>query len=55
MPGMIDAHVHINTGGETEAQRTLIALSKLFGCRITASTKAPATPRHEDPAAASLP
>ena len=27
MPGMIDAHVHINTGGETEAQRTLIALS----------------------------
>jgi imidazolonepropionase-like amidohydrolase len=26
MPGMIDAHVHINTGGETEAQRTLIAL-----------------------------
>jgi imidazolonepropionase-like amidohydrolase len=27
MPGMIDAHVHINTGGETEAERTLIALS----------------------------
>jgi imidazolonepropionase-like amidohydrolase len=27
MPGMIDAHVHINTGGETEAQRTLIALA----------------------------
>jgi imidazolonepropionase-like amidohydrolase len=26
MPGMIDAHVHINTGGDTEAQRTLIAL-----------------------------
>ena len=26
LPGMIDAHVHINTGGETEAQRTLIAL-----------------------------
>jgi imidazolonepropionase-like amidohydrolase len=26
MPGMIDAHVHINTGGESEAQRTLIAL-----------------------------
>jgi imidazolonepropionase-like amidohydrolase len=27
MPGMIDAHVHINTGGESEAQRTLIALA----------------------------
>ena len=27
MPGMIDTHVHINTGGETEAQRTLIALA----------------------------
>ena len=27
MPGMIDAHVHINTGGETEAQRTLISLA----------------------------
>ena len=27
MPGMIDAHVHINTGGDTEAQRTLIALA----------------------------
>jgi imidazolonepropionase-like amidohydrolase len=27
MPGMIDAHVHLNTGGETEAQRTLIALA----------------------------
>jgi hypothetical protein len=27
MPGMIDAHVHINTGGETEAQRTPIALA----------------------------
>jgi len=26
LPGMIDAHVHINTGGDTEAQRTLIAL-----------------------------
>src|ERR1700674_5850876 len=26
MPDMIDAHVHINTGGATEAQRTLIAL-----------------------------
>ena len=26
MPGMIDAHVHVNTGGDTEAQRTLIAL-----------------------------
>jgi imidazolonepropionase-like amidohydrolase len=22
MPGMIDAHVHINTGGDTEAQRS---------------------------------
>src|SRR5204863_2334505 len=27
MPGMIDAHVHINTGGDTPAQRTLIALA----------------------------
>lgn len=27
MPGMIDAHVHVNTGGESEAQRTLIALA----------------------------
>ena len=27
MPGMIDAHVHINTGGDTEAQRALIALA----------------------------
>jgi imidazolonepropionase-like amidohydrolase len=27
MPGMIDAHVHINTGGATETQRTLIALA----------------------------
>ena len=27
LPGMIDAHVHINTGGDTEAQRTLIALA----------------------------
>src|SRR5260221_10306256 len=27
MPGMIDAHVHVNTGGDTEAQRTLIALA----------------------------
>jgi imidazolonepropionase-like amidohydrolase len=27
MPGMIDAHVHINTGGDDEAQRTLIALA----------------------------
>ncbi len=28
MPGMIDAHVHINaTGGNDEAQRTLIALA----------------------------
>jgi imidazolonepropionase-like amidohydrolase len=26
MPGMIDAHVHVNTGGTSEAQRTLIAL-----------------------------
>ena len=24
---MIDAHVHVNTGGATEAQRTLIALA----------------------------
>ena len=27
MPGMIDAHVHVNTGRDTEAQRTLIALA----------------------------
>src|SRR5713101_8545202 len=27
MPGMIDAHVHVNTGGETPAQRVLIALA----------------------------
>src|ERR1041385_1508678 len=27
MPGMIDAHVHINTGGDTEAQRALIAIA----------------------------
>jgi len=27
MPGMIDAHVHVNTGGDTEAQRTLIAVA----------------------------
>src|SRR6476660_3362352 len=27
MPGMIDAHVHVNTGGETPAQRALIALA----------------------------
>jgi imidazolonepropionase-like amidohydrolase len=27
MPGMIDAHVHVNTGGETPAQRALVALS----------------------------
>src|SRR5215469_3207227 len=27
MPGMIDAHVDITTGGDTEAQRTLIALA----------------------------
>ena len=27
LPGMIDAHVHVNTGGETPAQRTLIALA----------------------------
>ncbi len=27
MPGMIDAHVHVNTGGDTETQRTLIALA----------------------------
>ena len=27
MPGMIDAHVHINTGGVSEAERTLIALA----------------------------
>src|ERR1044071_5967434 len=27
LPGMIDAHVHVNTGGETPAERTLIALA----------------------------
>src|ERR1700694_2597055 len=27
LPGMIDAHVHLNTGGVSEAQRTLIALA----------------------------
>ena len=27
MPGMIDAHVDVNTGGDSEAQRTLIALA----------------------------
>jgi len=27
MPGMIDAHVHVNTGGATPAQRALIALA----------------------------
>jgi imidazolonepropionase-like amidohydrolase len=27
MPGMIDAHVHVNTGGVTLAQRTLIAFA----------------------------
>jgi imidazolonepropionase-like amidohydrolase len=27
MPGMIDAHVHINTGGNDETQRTLIAVA----------------------------
>jgi len=27
MPGMIDTHVHVNTGGETPAERALIALA----------------------------
>src|SRR5439155_25095909 len=27
MPGMIDTHVHVNTGGQTPAQRALIALA----------------------------
>jgi imidazolonepropionase-like amidohydrolase len=27
LPGMIDTHVHVNTGGETPAERTLIALA----------------------------
>src|SRR5262245_20443167 len=27
LPGMIDAHVHVNTGGETPAERTLIAVA----------------------------
>src|SRR6516162_8439878 len=26
MPGMIDAHVHVNTGGDTPAQRAIVAL-----------------------------
>jgi imidazolonepropionase-like amidohydrolase len=27
MPGMIDTHVHVNTGGDTPAERTLLALA----------------------------
>ncbi len=27
LPGMIDTHVHVNTGGETAAQRALIAVA----------------------------
>src|SRR3989449_10507047 len=27
LPGMIDAHVHVNTGGETAAQRAIIAVA----------------------------
>src|SRR5262249_46703205 len=27
MPGMIDTHVHVNTGGNTPAQRALIAMA----------------------------
>jgi imidazolonepropionase-like amidohydrolase len=27
LPGMIDAHVHVNTGGETPSERTLIAVA----------------------------
>src|SRR5262245_49377407 len=27
LPGMIDTHVHVNTGGETPAQRVLIAMA----------------------------
>lgn len=27
LPGMVDTHVHVNTGGETPAQRALIALA----------------------------
>ena len=27
LPGMIDAHVHVNTGGDTPAQRAIIALA----------------------------
>jgi imidazolonepropionase-like amidohydrolase len=27
MPGMIDTHVHVNTGGDTPAERALVALS----------------------------
>jgi len=27
LPGMIDAHVHVNTGGETPAQRAIVALA----------------------------
>src|SRR4030095_8907319 len=28
LPGMIDTHVHVNTGGETPAERALISLGK---------------------------
>src|SRR6516164_10070673 len=27
LPGMIDAHVHVNTGGETAAQRAIISVA----------------------------
>src|SRR5262245_58527238 len=27
LPGMIDTHVHVNTGGETPAQRAMIAVA----------------------------
>jgi imidazolonepropionase-like amidohydrolase len=30
LPGMIDTHVHVNTGGETPAQRVLIALANVL-------------------------
>src|ERR1700681_2203484 len=27
LPGMIDTHVHVNTGGDTPAQRAIVALA----------------------------
>ena len=30
LPGMIDTHVHVNTGGDTPAERVLIALANVL-------------------------